>query len=427
VKINKSYKSELKPNNKQASLFEKAFGTSRFTFNWGLNLLKQSYENHKLDSSKPKYLSFYDLSKILNSKKKSEFPWIYKVSKCVPQEALSDLDSAFKNFFRRVKNKETPGFPKFKSKHGSKQSFRISNAGPINITESHIQIPKIGWVRLKQKNYFPVSEHKTHKIFNLTVSKENYRYFVSVQTELHIPEPKALENPPDILGIDRGLKTLLVCSDGTSFDNPKTYNKYEKKLKHAQRNLSRKQKGSNNREKAIKVVSKIHYKIRNIRKNIINKITSTLVKTKPKVFVIEDLGIGNMVKNRNLAKSIMDAGWGMFRTMLEYKCFWYGGSVRYVDRFYPSSKLCSRCGNKKEHLDLSERTYHCELCSFEMDRDLNAAKNLAQAYSLGKTRASSVRKQEPSGSGFKACGAEADRSAEKQEKSIELRVSNIEF
>jgi len=425
VKINKSYKSELRPNNKQASLFEKAFGTSRFTYNWGLNLLKQSYENHKLDSSKLKYLSNYDLHKILCSKKKSEFPWIYEVSKCIPQEALSDLDSAFKNFFRRVKNKEKSGFPKFKSKHGSKQSFRISNVNPINITESHIQIPKIGWVRLKEKNYLPFSEHKTHKIFNLTISKENYKYFVSVQTELNIPEPKALDDPPEILGIDRGLKTLLVCSDGKSFDNPKTYNKYEKRLKHAQRFLSRKQKGSNNREKAKKVVSRIHYKIRNIRKDVLNKITSLLVKTKPTIFVLEDLGIENMVRNHNLAKSIMDAGWGMFRTMLEYKTYWYGGSVRYVDRFYPSSKLCSNCNNKKDKLDLSERTYRCEICSLEMDRDLNAAKNLAQACSLGKTRASSVRKQEPDGSEFKACGELQD--SEKQEKSNELEISGMEL
>jgi len=417
MKINKSYKSELRPNNKQASLFEKAFGTSRFTYNWGLNLLKQSYENHKLNPSKPKYLSNYDLHKILCSKKKSEFPWIYEVSKCVPQEALSDLDLAFKNFFRRVKNKETPGYPKFKSKHGSKQSFRISNSKPINITESHIQIPKVGRIKLKEKNYLPVSEHKTHKIFNLTVSKENYKYFVSVQTELDIPEPKALENPPNILGIDRGLKTLLVCSDGKSFDNPKTYNKYEKKLKHAQRNLSRKQKRSNNREKAKKAISRIHYKIKNIRKDILNKITSTLVKTKPMVFVIEDLGIENMVKNRNLAKSIMDAGWGMFRTMLEYKCFWYGGTVRYVDRFYPSSKLCSNCWNNKDKLDLSERTYRCEICSLEMDRDLNAAINLKNAYILGKTRASSVQSQ--------VCGESQD--SEKQKINVELIVSNIEI
>lgn len=402
--IYKTYKVELVPNNKQKTYLEKSFGCARFAYNWGLNQRIELYRDSK------KRISFIEQQNNLSRLKKSQFSWMYEISKCAPQNALRDLDKAFKNFFRGIKQKKKMGFPKFKSKHSSKQSFYIQSPN-FKITEIHIKLPKISVIRFKEKNYIPLTNIKYNSVI---ISKEAGKYFASVQCELNIPEP---QKPKEILGIDLGIKTLATCSNGTIFENPKALYKREKQLKKAQRCVSRKKKGSNNRKKAILKVQKIHYKIKNIRKDVIHKTTTFLVKAKPRAIVLENLAVSNMLKNHNLAKSIADASFYEIRRQLEYKTQWYGGEILYVDRFFPSSKMCSFCNNVKHDLKLSDRMYHCSNCNNIIDRDLNAVINLKNYYNT-------VSSME-----INACGENVRPNAMvqeavsiKQEKSLNLNV-----
>ncbi len=388
MKINKAYKVELKPNNKQRTLLEKSAGTARFAYNWGLN------ERIELYKSEKKTLTAIDQHKILCTKKKTEYPWMYEVSKMAPQEALRDLDKAFKNFFRGIKKGQKIGFPKFKSKHKSKDSFKISYG--FYVFNAEVRIPKVGRVRLKEKGYIPT---KNVKINSTTVSKEADGWFVSVQVEQNIVEPK---EPETVLGVDVGIKELVVCSNGQIFKNPKYLKNSKKKLAHAQKNLARKKsnketkKSSNNRNKAKLKVQKIYRKIRNQRLDTIHKMTSNLVKTKPRYIVLEDLNVKGMMKNHKLAGAVADASFYEIKRQLQYKTSWYGGEVIEVDRFFPSSKLCSSCGCLKEDLTLQDRTYTCD-CGLSIDRDLNASINL-EHYGLDKL------KHTVSSTGIKACG-----------------------
>jgi putative transposase len=367
MKINKAYKVELKPNNKQKSLLEKSCGVARFAYNWGLE------QRIKLYNEEKKSISFYDQNKILNSIKEKEFPWMYEVSKMAPQEALKDLDEAFKNFYRVLKKKghKKVGFPKFKSKHKDKSSFTINLN--FNVTETHIHIPRIGMVRLKEQCYIPV---KDVHINSMAVSKDVDKWFISVQVEEEIPDIKE-STELDILGIDLGIKTLATCSDGVIFENPKYINKYEKRLKFRHRMHSKKKIGSKNRDKSKLKLQKVYRKIRNCRSDYIHKMTSTLVRTKPSgMFILENLKILEMMKCHTLAKSISDSSFFEIKRQLKYKTEWYGGKVIEVDTFFPSSKLCSNCGYKNTELTLKDRIYKCPECGLKLDRDLNASYNL---------------------------------------------------
>jgi putative transposase len=295
---------------------------------------------------------------------------MYGVSKCAPQEALRDLDRAYKNFFGRCKNGGKPGFPKFKSKHRSKNSFRIST-GSTYVTRSSVTLPRIpGTLRLKERGYIPVNGVKYN---SFTVSEEVGKWFLSVSCEMVVEEPNA--PPAAVHGVDLGLKTLAVVSDGTTHSNPKLYKKLERSLNRVQRERCRRKKGSNNRLRSIKRLQKIHYRIRNVRRDSLHKMTSDLVKTKPGLIVLEDLSVKNMFKNHKLAKSLSDASFSEVRRQIEYKARWYGSEVMFVDRFFPSSKLCSSCGALQEDLTLGDRVYRCS-CGLVIDRDLNAALNL---------------------------------------------------
>lgn len=389
MKINRAYKVELNPNNKQRTLLEKSVGCARFAYNWGLN------ERIELYKSEKKSLTAIDQHKILCSKKKTEFHWMYDVSKMAPQEALRDLDAAFKNFFRGIKKGQKVGFPKFKSKHKDKDSFRISFG--FYVTNSTINIPKVGRIRLKEKGYIPT---KDAKINSMTVYKEADRWFISVQVEQNIPEPT--NQIESVLGVDVGIKTLATCSNGQIFENPKYLNKTKKKLAHAQKSLARKKfdketkRSSNNRNKSKLKVQKIYQRISNQRKDTLHKMTSILVKTKPRYIVLEDLNVSGMMKNHKLAAAIGDASFNEIKRQLIYKTAWYGGSIVEVCRFFPSSKMCSNCGQIKEDLTLKDRIYVCD-CGNVIDRDLNASINL-EKYGIIKL------KDTLSSRGIQACG-----------------------
>ena len=354
--ILKAYKTELDPNNVQRTLLLKHAGAARWAFNFGLRRKKEAY------AAGEKTPTAVDLHRELNILKQTEVPWMYEVSKCAPQEALRNLDRAFVNFFEGRAR-----FPKFKSRKRGIGSFRLT--GSIHTEGDTVQLPRLGVLRLKE------ALAVTGRILSATVSERAGRWFVSLQVETSIIVP---DNQGPMVGVDLGIKVLATLSDGRVFENPKAYRSTLKVLKHAQRIVSRRQKGSKRRERAKRRVANLHYRIASIRSDAIHKMTTFIAKNYSAVG-IEDLNVAGMMKNHCLAGAVGDAAFGEARRQLEYKCPWYGSDLVVHDRFKPSSKTCSRCGLVKETLSLSERTFHCDGCGHTQDRDLNASNNLRPA------------------------------------------------
>lgn len=358
--ILKGYKTELKLNKRQQTQCRRFAGAARFAYNWGLRIKQDEYQ------ATGKSPNAFELHRRLNRLKRSDFPWMYEVSKCCMQEALRDLDRAFKNFFRRVKNGEQPGYPKFKSRYNGIGGFRLT--GSIRVEKSRIKLPRLGWLRLKESGYLPKDAH----ILSATVSEKAGRWFVSVQVKQEMPE--SLENDT-ACGVDVGIKVLATLHDGTQFENPKAFLRLQEQLKRAQRRISRREKGSQNRKKAVKRLRRLHYRIACVRKDAIHKATTAITRQYG-VIGIENLNVFGMLKNHCIARTVIDASFYEFHRQLMYKAEWCGGRIIQVDRFFPSSKVCSLCGAKKAELALSERIFHCEQCGMTEDRDVNAAVNL---------------------------------------------------
>lgn len=369
MKVLKAYKTEIVPNDKQKTKIRMNFGASRYAFNYAIAKKKEAFEK------KEKTPNNIELHRELNKLKGTEtLHWGYAegISKCAFQEALRDCDKAFANFFRRCKQgvKGKKGFPKFKSKKNDKQSFRLT--GTIKILDGYIQLPRIGKVRLSESNYIT----KDVKILSVTVSHRAGKFFVSVQVE---EEHNPVESGINVIGVDLGIKHLATCSDGTWVENPNPLRTNLKKLKRYARNVSRKVKGSKNRSKAKLKLNRLHYKISNIRKDCLHKATSKII-NENQVIILEDLQTKNMMKNHCLARAISDVGFHEFRRQIEYKAKWNNREVVFVDKFFPSSKLCSDCGWKNETLGLSDRTFNCSDCGDSLDRDYNASLNLVNYY-----------------------------------------------
>jgi putative transposase len=365
--IIRAYKVQLDVNNKQQTLLLQHIGCARWAYNWALAKKKESFDK------KEKIPNAIELHRELNKLKQSNVPWMYNSSKASPQNALRDCDKAFLNFFTRCKKKVKgkKGFPKFKSKKNEKQSFRLD--GAISLESNCIKLPRIGKLKLAEKDYIPTD----CKILSATVSKRAGKWFVSVQVEM--PDKEHFNAKNDVIGIDLGIKTLATCSDGTTYENPKALKKNLKILKRKQRQLSRKKKGSKNYGKAKQKLAKLHYHISNIRKDCLHKITSKII-NENQVIVLENLKVSNMIKNHCLAQAISDVGLFEFRRQIEYKAKWNGRKVIFADTFYPSSKLCSCCGWKNSDLKLTDRIFECKMCDMKIDRDLNASLNLKQIY-----------------------------------------------
>lgn len=356
--INLAYRYELDPNKKQRTLLAKHAGAARFAYNWGLSRRIALYEQEK------KSANAIAQHKELNVLKKTDFPWMYEVSKCAPQEALRNLDNAFRNFFRGLKARKKVGFPKFKKK-GHNDSFRLT--GSIHVTERHVQLPRLGAIRLKEVSAVE------GRILSATVRREADRWFVSLAVELERETPQLVDGPP--VGIDVGLTTFATLSTDEKIDAPKPLAKALRRLRRLSRRLSRKQKGSQNRKKAQIRLARLYRRIRNIRRDFLHKFTTGLAKTKS-VIIVEDLNVKGMMRNRKLARHIADAAWSEMKRQLSYKTVWYGSRLELVDRWYPSSKLCSACGHKMDKMPLSVRTWACPECGTVHDRDENASKNL---------------------------------------------------
>ncbi len=358
--IIRGYKTELRLNNKQRTACLKACGVARFAYNWGLRIKIDEYRE---TGRSPNAI---ELHRRLNELKKTEFPWMYEVSKCAPQEALRDLDRAFQHFFRRVKNGKKPGFPKFKSRRKGIGSFRLT--GSIRVKVDKVKLPRLGWLKLKERDYLP----RDANILSATVSEKAGRWFVS----LHVEEKHEHPTPPETAcGVDVGITHLATLDDGATFDNPKALLKLERTLTRQHKIVSRRKKGSQNRKKAIKKLQHVYYKVGCIRKDAIHKATTAIINRYGKIG-IESLNVTGMLKNHKLAKSIADASFSEFHRQLKYKAAWNGRHVVNAEPFYPSSKTCSQCDGVHPDLTLSDRVFHCEKCGLTIDRDQNAAINL---------------------------------------------------
>ncbi|NEQ72792.1 MAG: IS200/IS605 family element transposase accessory protein TnpB [Okeania sp. SIO2C9] len=347
-----SIKTKLKLNNYQKTILAKHAGVARHAYNWGLVTCIKEYEETK------KRPSAITLHKRLVAEVKSINPWYYEVSKCAPQQALRDLERAFKNFLTIPER----GFPLFKKK-GRKDSFYLE--GSIKIFQgNYIQLPRIGVV--KTYEILP-----NCKVKNVRISKRADNWYISFKYDI---ESAPTEKVEETIGVDIGINTLATCSDGSKFANVKAYRQAKKQLVRHQRAVSKKVIGSKNRRKAVKKLAKVHKKVADIRADALHKLTTWLAKNHSTI-VIEDLNVSGMLKNHKLASAIADCGFYEFKRQITYKCEWYGSELVIADRFYPSSQICSNCGHQQK-MPLHLRTYECSECSFEADRDLNAAINL---------------------------------------------------
>ena len=356
----RAYRTELDPNDKQRTALLRHAGAARFAYNFGL---RRKIDAYGATGRSPTAI---DLHRELNALKRIEFPWLYETSKCAPQQALRNLDKAFDGFFRRCKTGEKQkGFPKFKSRKRGIGSFTLT--GSIRVTPNSVRLPRLGALRLKERGYFPTDARVTAA----TVSEQAGRWFVSIRTDE--PEPRRPIGT-ETLGVDVGIKNLAVLSDGIVFENPRVLKKAECRLRHYQRIVARRVKGSNNRRKAVRRVARLHYRVKCVRNDAIQKATAAIAK-RAAVIGVESLNVAGMMRNHHLAGSLSDSALSEFSRCLQYKVLWHGGQVIEADRWFPSSKTCSACGTVKQTLSLSERTFRCG-CGLEIDRDLNAAINL---------------------------------------------------
>ncbi len=367
MKVVRGYKTELDLTNEQRTACLQHAGASRFAYNWALARSKEVY---RATGKRP---SAIELHRALNKLKQTDYPWMYEVSKCAPQEALRDLDKAYKNFFCRVELKKQGkwkgklGFPKPKKRSKAIGSFRLT--GSIHVDADSVQLPRLGRLRLHEQDFIPMDA----KVLSATVTEQAGRWFVSIQVEEE--QEKPVSTATSAIGVDLGIKTLATLSDGITFANPRALKHAQKKLKRLERQKSRRKKGSKNRQKTRAKIAKQHARIAHIRRDAAHKLTSYLVKNHALV-AIEDLHVAGMLTNPKLAQAVSDSNFGEIRRQLEYKSAYHGTHLVMIDRFYPSSKTCSGCGYIKPELSLSERTYVCEDCGMVLDRDLNAASNL---------------------------------------------------
>lgn len=361
--MQKAFKVRLQPNQKQQTQINKTIGCARFVYNRFLALRKELYETEK------KNLNYNGCSQQLTLLKK-ELTWLAEVDKFALQNSLKNLETSYKNFFESLKKSaKKVGFPKFKKKHGFKQSYKTNfTNNNIEVREHYIKLPKLGWVK------FHKSQEITGKLVNVTVSlTKNGHYMASILCETEIDKyPDSSKE----LGLDLGIKSYLVTSLREEINNPKYYKKHLKKLKKAHKNLSRKQKGSSNSCKAKIKLARMYAQITNVRDDFLHKLSTRFVKEYG-IICIEDLRVANLVKNHKLAQAISDTSWSKFVSMLEYKANWHDRIIQKVSPFYPSSQTCSCCDSINHKVkDLSVREWVCSSCNTTHLRVNNAATNI---------------------------------------------------
>jgi len=365
--MNKAYRYRLFPNEEQRVLIEKHFGCTRFIYNYALD---KRIETYKLEG---KTISRFEIqAEFPNMKKQEETCWLKEVNSQTLQASLINLDCAYVRFFREKK-----GFPKFKSKHNSNQSFQIP---PSSTTKIDFKTKKVRLPKFREGIRFDAHRKFTGEIRTCTISRTpTGKYYISILVDDGQSLPtKAPMTEDTTIGIDLGLTHFLTTSKGDKIENPRYLKNKLKSLKRSQRNLARKKKGSNNRNKAKLILAKKHEQVTHARKDFHHKVSTTLVRdNQTNTLVMETLGIQSMQKNRWLSQSISDAGWGEFVSMIKYKCEWYGKNFIQIGQYEPSSKLCS-CGKINHKLKLSDRNWTCVTCGTTHDRDILASNNIKQ-------------------------------------------------
>ena len=354
--MNKSFKVRIYPTKEQQSLLEKTFGASRFVYNYFLKLKSYLYQEFKIQ------ISYNHTSKILTELKKQK-SWLKFFDSRALKNALKDLDNAYGKFYKGS------GYPKFKRKDG-KNSYR-TNSVAIRVDNSFIKIPKVGIIKFRDNYRF--EDKNILKIYNVTISKTTSgKYYASISAEVYIP---CFERTNQSVGIDLGLKDFAIFSNGEKISNPRILKHLEVKYRRLAKAVSRKVRGSANYQKAKLRLAKFHRYVANIRKDFLHKLSTKLVNSYD-IICIENLNIKGLMKSR-LAKSFQDVSLYEFIRQLEYKARWYGKTISKVDRFYPSSQLCSKCGFKnKDVKNLNIREWTCPKCKVHHDRDINSAINI---------------------------------------------------
>jgi putative transposase len=354
MKYNKAFKYRVYPNNQQEKLIHKTFGCARFVYNQILGKAKEIYEIEK----KNKIITPATLKK--------EFEFLKEVDSLALANAQLNVRTSFTNFF-----KKRAKFPKFKSKKNSRKSYTTNNVNnSIRVENKKLKLPKLGLVKIKLHR--PISEN--YKIKAVTLSQEpNGAYYVSILTEFEA-DIKPVPVDKNIVGLDFSMKELFVSSDNQRADYPRFFRKLESKLAKEQRVLSRRKRGSNNWYKQKKKVASVHQKVKNCRKDFLHKLSTELIENYNAIS-IEDLNMQGMSKALNFGKSVSDNGWGLFTSMLKYKATFAGKTIVKIDKWFPSSKACSCCGEVKVDLKLSDRIFNCS-CGYIADRDYNASINI---------------------------------------------------
>ena len=361
----RAYKYRIYPTDDQKILLAKTFGCCRFVYNWALNLKIEAYRQEK------KTIAYKEVQDRMVNELKKENQWLTEVNSQALLNSIRNLDTAYKNFFRDT---HAVGFPHFKSRK-NKQSFQCPQHCSVDFKKGTLSIPKAKDI--------PAALHRRFKgtVKTVTVSMTpSGKYFASVLVDTDIQElPASPVQGDTALGIDLGIKSLAVCSDGRTFDNPKNLQHSLDRLALLQKRLSRKQKGSANRNKSRIRVARLQEHIANCRKDNLHQITHALTHdSQVRTLCMENLNVKGMQRNHYLAQAVGDASFGMFLTMLEYKCQWYGVNLVKIDRFAPSSKTCGQCGYVYKGLKLSERSWICPECGTHHDRDFNAACNIKE-------------------------------------------------
>lgn len=414
MRIPRGFRFELDPNREAVVSLKKHIGAARFAYNWGLARCKEALEQKK------RIPSARELHREWNRWKREHAPWWVEVSKCAPQEAFRDLEKAIRNW-----REQRSDFPRWKRKKAVADN-RARFTGSIRVFPRHIQLPRIGKVRVKEPT------HKLHlllqggkaRILSAAISREADRWFVSLTVEMEIPDSEPLPADAPVVGVDLGLDSYATLHDGEKSEKiriperlQRRLSKLRKKLRREQRRLSRKQRkrkvpdpknpggvmeayGKNYTRQLLRL-QRVHRKIRNALRDFLHKVTTQLAKAK-RVYVVEDLNIKGLMRKRRrgyrMSRSIAEAAWGEFLRMLRYKAEWHGSQVITADRFYPSSKTCSACGLIHSNLRLSDRVFACPRCGFVADRDVNAAINLRN-YGLATRNGPTA-----SSAGSDACG-----------------------
>jgi putative transposase len=379
-----AHRIRLDPNNMQTSYLARAAGTARFAYNWALGEWRRQYESCKTDPKLPKP-SEAALQRQLNSIKRQQYPWMLEVTKNAPQMAIRQLGRAFENFFAKRAR-----YPRFRRK-GQDDRFALTNDN-FRVDGRRIRIPKLGWVRMREVLRF------TGRIVSATVTRVADHWYASITVDTpDLPLPPS-ENQGAV-GVDLGITALATLSTGEIFGGSKALRTLLARLRHLSRKVSHKVKGSRNCAKAKLKLARLHVRIANVRRNSLHQL-STSITRRFHTIGIEDLNVKGMLSNRHLARAIADMGFYELRRQLEYKAAWRGGHVVLVERWFPSSKLCSRCGYRLESLDLGVRHWTCPGCGASNDRDINAAINLknvavsSTASACGGEGAGPARKRE---------------------------------